>query len=54
MIIRNADQQSRARDVPFDGMEIPATPIATYLRGIEIMREGVVAGRPSGQFLMPD
>ena len=53
MTIRNADQLSKARLVPFDGLEIPATPILTCVRGSVVMRDGTLAGAPRGRFVAP-
>jgi dihydroorotase len=53
MTIRNEEQLSKARIVPFDGIEIPATPILTYLRGSAVMRDGTLSGAPCGRFVAP-
>ena len=53
MHIRNADQASKAARTPFDGWSIPATPVATLLRGEVVMRDGAVAGSPRGLHLKP-
>jgi len=53
MRIRNADQASKAARTPFDGWSIPATPIATLLRGELIMQDGALAGSPRGLHLKP-
>jgi dihydroorotase len=53
MMIRNEDQLSKARDVPFDGMTIPATPVLACLRGNVIMRDGKPVGSAIGGFLKP-
>jgi dihydroorotase len=52
-IIRNADQQSKAAQTPFDGWKTPATPTLALLRGVVIMRNGRPEGRAQGQFLSP-
>ena len=53
MHIRNADQASKAGRTPFDGWQVPATPITTILRGAIIMRDGAMAGSPRGLHLKP-
>jgi dihydroorotase len=53
MTIRNHDQLSKARDVPFDGMSVPATPVLATLRGIVIMRDGRPVGPSIGRFVAP-
>jgi dihydroorotase len=51
--IRNEDQKSKARNVPFAGLTIPATPILAGLRGRVIMRDGQPIGAAVGEFLRP-
>ena len=53
MHIRNADQASKAARTPFDGWQVPATPVITILRGQIIMRDGAIAGSPRGLHLKP-
>ena len=53
MMIRNQDQLSKARNVPFDGMTTPGTPTLACLRGTVIMRNGRPVGPPIGQFVRP-
>jgi dihydroorotase len=53
MRIRNADQASKAARTPFDGWEVPATPVITMLRGAVVMRGGAIAGSPRGLHLKP-
>jgi dihydroorotase len=52
-MIRNEDQESKARLTPFDGWSVPASPILALLRGTVIMREGRPEGPPIGQFVAP-
>lgn len=51
--IRNEDQYSKSRRTPFDGREVRGRPVRTFLAGIEIMRDGIVAGKPRGRFVQP-
>jgi dihydroorotase len=51
MTIRNQDQLSKARNVPFDGMTAPGTPVLACLRGTVIMRNGRPIGPPVGRFV---
>lgn len=51
MTICNQDQLSKARNVPFDQITVPATPVLACLRGTVIMREGRPTGPPTGRFL---
>lgn len=53
MTIRNADQYSKARNVPFDGITVPASPVLAALRGTVIMRDGRQVGHPGGRFVRP-
>jgi dihydropyrimidinase len=53
MTIRNQDQLSKARDTPFDGVTVPATPVLAALRGIVIMRDGRPVGPSIGRFVGP-
>lgn len=52
-VIRDEDQLSRARRTPFAGWEVTGWPVATYLRGGCIAREGRVQGAPRGQVMAP-
>ncbi len=49
-IIRNEDQATRAGWTPFDGFEAKGWPMATFIRGMMVMRDGEVttpsAGKP--------
>jgi dihydropyrimidinase/allantoinase len=36
---------------PFEGMNVRGWPVVTMLRGRVVFRDGVVSGRPSGQYL---
>jgi dihydroorotase len=51
MRIDDADQVSKARRSPFHGLEAPATPVLTLLRGRVVMRDGRPVGSASGQFV---
>jgi dihydroorotase len=53
MTIQNADQLSKARNTPFAGLTVGATPVLTLLRGGVIMREGKPMGSAAGRFLRP-
>ena len=53
MTIRNADQLSKARNTPFAGLKVEATPVLTLLRGNVIMQDGKLAGPAAGCFLKP-
>jgi dihydroorotase len=54
MTVRNQDQLSKARNVPFDGMTAPGTPVLACLRGTVIMRNGRPVGPPIGRFISPN
>ncbi|HEV7267307.1 MAG TPA: dihydroorotase family protein [Falsiroseomonas sp.] len=47
--IRDADQLSRAGRTPFAGRVVTGWPVATFLRGACVMRDGAVLGPPRGQ-----
>jgi dihydroorotase len=51
MEIRNEDQLSKAKNVPFAGLTSPATPTLAGLRGRVVMRDGRPVGPPTGRFL---
>ena len=51
MTIRDADQVSKARQSPFDGLQCPATPVLALLRGSIVMRDGRPVGPAAGRFL---
>ncbi len=51
--VRNADQLSKARMTPFDGMVVPARPTMVFLRGTKIAQEGKIIGAAQGKFLAP-
>lgn len=53
MTIRNADQLSKARAVPFDGLTVGASPVLACLRGRVIMRDSRPEGPPTGRFVRP-
>jgi len=53
MTIRNEDQLSKARNTPFAGLAVGATPVLTLLRGSVIMRDGKPMGSAAGRFLKP-
>ena len=46
---------SKARDLtPYDGWEVKGYPVMTLVRGIVVMREGEVTGKPGcGVFISP-
>jgi dihydroorotase len=54
LTIRNQDQLSKARNVPFDGITVPGTPALACLRGTVIMRDGRPVGPPMGRFVGPN
>jgi dihydroorotase len=51
MTVQNAQQISKARNVPFDGLVVPATPLLACLRGQVIMRDGHPVGPALGEFV---
>ena len=53
MVIRDADQASKAGRTPFDGWSVPATPTMTFLRGELIAAGGQIRGAPGGRFVSP-
>jgi dihydroorotase-like cyclic amidohydrolase len=53
MTIRNEDQFSKAKNTPFAGLTVDATPVLTLLRGNVIMRDGKPMGSAAGRFLKP-
>ncbi len=50
--IRNADQMSRAAYTPFDGWTVPGRLERVYLRGAEIVRDGVLVGPRHGRVVV--
>jgi len=51
--IENESQLSRARVTPFAGRRVRGWPVATFLRGRVIMRDGRIVGRPTGTLVVP-
>jgi dihydroorotase len=49
--IRDADQLSRAGRTPFAGRVVTGWPVATWLRGTCVMRDGAILGPPRGAVL---
>ncbi|TPI23403.1 dihydroorotase family protein [Mesorhizobium sp. B4-1-1] len=49
--IANADQVSRAGYTPFDGWTVKARLTSVFLRGREIVREGLLVGRARGKIV---
>ena len=47
-IIRNEDQATRAGWTPFDGFEAQGWPMATIIRGMQVMRDGQVTTPSAG------
>jgi dihydroorotase len=47
--IRNSWIASRSGWTPFDGMRVTGWPIATVIRGSEVMRDDQVIGSPTGR-----
>lgn len=53
MTIRNEEQLSKARHIPFDGLMVGATPVLACLRGNVVMRDGRPTASKIGRFLRP-
>ena len=53
MTIRTDDQQSKARQTPFAGLTVSATPVLALLRGTVVMRDGRPVAPAIGRFLRP-
>jgi allantoinase len=49
--IRSADSESTQGYTPFEGIELGAAVVETYLRGRPIFRDGRVLGSPTGRYL---
>ncbi|MBZ9894500.1 MULTISPECIES: dihydroorotase family protein [unclassified Mesorhizobium] len=47
--VRNADQKSKANYTPFDGWSVSATLRQVFLRGVEIVRHGILTRPGQGQ-----
>jgi dihydroorotase len=52
-VIRNEDQQSRARLTPFAGWQAPASPVLTMLRGRVVARGTQLTSERCGRFVRP-
>jgi dihydroorotase len=50
-MIENQDQLSKARITPFNGWKIHGWPILTMVRGMVVMRNGKIEGRPRGSLV---
>jgi dihydroorotase len=46
--IENSWIESKCGWTPFDGMKVTGWPVATIIRGREVMREGALLGDPAG------
>jgi allantoinase len=51
--IRNEKLHSKNPLTAFHGTKIKGWPVATFLRGEQIVRSGEVIGEPRGQFVKP-
>jgi dihydroorotase-like cyclic amidohydrolase len=51
--LRNEQLHSKHKVMPYDGWTAVGRPVATYLRGRQIVQEGEPLGAPSGQFIRP-
>ncbi len=49
--ISNKDIASRSGWTPYDGKSVVGWPVATIIRGREVMRDGAVIGSPAGEAL---
>lgn len=52
-IVRRENQMSKNKVSMYDGMEFPASPVATFVRGRQVMEDGVLIGEPAGQLVKP-
>lgn len=53
MRISNSDQRSKASYTLFDGIDVPASIRAVYLRGMKMVDCKQIVGRPAGRILDP-
>jgi allantoinase len=51
-VVRAADSKSTQGFSPFEGLEMSAQVVATYLRGAVIYQNGAVVGEPRGRYLL--
>jgi len=49
--VRAAESESRQGYTPFEGLELTAKVVSTFLRGMQIYDRGKVLGEPRGQYL---
>lgn len=47
--LRDEEMASRVGWTPFDGLPIHGRPVATFVRGVQVMRNGELVGLPSGR-----
>ncbi|ODU05815.1 MAG: hydantoinase [Pseudonocardia sp. SCN 72-86] len=50
-IVHAAESESTQEYTPFEGFELGATVVSTWLRGREVFRDGKVVGEPGGRYL---
>ncbi len=50
-LVRAADSESAQEYTPFEGFEMSARVTDTFLRGQQVLRDGVITGSPRGRFL---
>jgi dihydroorotase len=48
-IIRNAQIASRCGWTPYDGIKVKGWPVATFVRGHAVMRDGAIVGKAPGE-----
>lgn len=54
MTIRKEDTYSKSKAVPYDGMTVTGAPVATFVRGRQLMADGrLIEERPTGRLLKP-
>ena len=49
--MRAADSESTQEYTPFEGAELTAKVTDTFVRGHQVMTDGVVTGEPVGRYL---
>jgi allantoinase len=53
MVLRNEDMLSKNKINPFEGATVQGVPVAAFLRGKQIMKDGKPLGTPSGELIKP-
>jgi dihydroorotase len=52
-ILESAKLHSKTKITPFDGWKVKGLPVYTIVRGKVVMKDGVIVGKPQGEYVQP-